>query len=305
VAISLALQCANSQSPPAHIAAWRVALHEEHAVDDAAVPCVTGRVRLVDERTGEDEAVAFAVVGFGGIDWRGVLLPEGQWPRLRARLEDAPEASALARILDEEIGGGARGFTLHDAPADQRDDIASGALARRLDVTDAVIAELILSERALLRGVVGLGGALSPAVRALVAHALARRARDVVDELLRSRGTGAPYVRRLRSLMDDAAALAVTVDLVAVARDVEAAMARALRALVRVEPGQPVDDHVEAVARLVDVLGLVAADRPLSTVLPLVARLVTRSHLDEALKQATASVLPALDRACRTAFVRP
>jgi alpha-amylase/alpha-mannosidase (GH57 family) len=304
VAISLALQCAHSQPAPAQIAAWRVVLHEEHAIDDAAVPCVTGRVHLVDERTGEEEAVAFVVVGFGGIDWRGVLLPEAALPRVRARLEDGPDASALARILDEEIGGSARGFTLREAPADLRDEIASRALARRIDVTDGVIAELILSERALLRGVVGLGGALTPTVRTLVAHAMARRARDIVDELLHSPGTGAPYVRRLRSLFDDAAAIGVAIDLATVARDVEAAVARALRALLRIEPGQPVVDAVAAVARLVEVLGLVAADRPLSTVLPLVARVVSRAHVDEAVKQATASLLPALDRACRTAFVR-
>jgi len=53
------------------------------------------------------------------------------------------------------------------------------------------------------------------------------------------------------------------------------------------------------------VLGLVAHDRPLSTVLPLVARLVVRARVDEHVKLATSSLLPALDRACRTAFVRP
>jgi alpha-amylase/alpha-mannosidase (GH57 family) len=304
VAVSLALQCANSQPAPAHIAAWRVVLHEEHAVDDAPVPCVAGRVHLVDERTGEAEATAFAVVGFGGIDWRGVLLPERELPRLRLRLEDGPEASALARVLDEEVAGGGRGFTLKEAPADLRDEIAWRSLARRLDVTDAVIAELLLSERALLRGVVGMGAALSPSLRALIGHALTRRARDVVHELLRSTGTGAPYVRRLRTLIDDAGELGVTLDLTTVARDVEADVARALRTLLRVEAGQALIDAVDAVARLLDVLGLVTHDRPLSTILPLVARLATRAHVDDQLKQATAVLLPALDRACRTAFVR-
>lgn len=305
VAVSLALQCANSQPAPTHIAAWRVVLHEELAVDDAPVPCVSGRVHLVDDRTGEAEATAFVVVGFGGIDWRGVLLPERELPRLRARLEDGPEASALARVLDKEIGGGARGFTLREAPADLRDEIAWRSLTRRLDLTDAVIAELLLSERALLRGVVGMGTTLSPSLRALIGHALGRRARDVVHELLRGTGSGAPYMRRLRTLLDDAAELGVTLELTGVARDVEADAARALRALLRVEAGQPLEPAVAAVARLLDVLGLVAHDRPLSTVLPLVARLVVRARVDEHVKLATSSLLPALDRACRTAFVRP
>jgi hypothetical protein len=261
-------------------------------------------VHLVDERTGEAEAVAFVVVGFGGIDWRGVLLPEGELTRLRARLADGLDASALARILDEEVATGGRGFTLGDAPADLRDDIAWRTLARRLDVTDAVIAELLLSERALLRGVVGMGATLSPSLRALIAHALNRRARDIVHELLQENGTGAPYVRRLRTLIDDAAELGVTLELGGVARDVEADAARALRAVLRSEAGQSLEGAVKSVARLLDVLAIVAHDRPLSTLLPLVARLVTRARVDEHVRQATTELLPDLDRACRTAFVR-
>jgi alpha-amylase/alpha-mannosidase (GH57 family) len=311
IAIALALRCANNQSMPTHVGTWRVIQHEEHAVDNAAIPCVVGRVGFVDERTGDEHSTAFIVVVFGGLDWRGVLLPASEWSRAQALFPNGPDASTLTHLLDEEIRTGGRGFTLRQAPGDLRDDIAWRALARRLDLTDAVIAELLLSERALLRGVVGLGATLSPSLRALLAHALSRRARDVVHELLQTTTTAAPYLRHLRTLIDDATELGVTLELTAVAKDVEHAVARTLRTLLHQADEEPspgsdlaLGAAVEQVARLVEVLALLAKDRPLASVLPLVARIAARARTDEALQRSTTHLLPALDRACRTSFLR-
>ncbi len=303
VAVSVALGAATGHPPEQRISAFTITAHEEHAVDDAPVPCVAGKVDLVDERTGEVGAVAFVVVGFGGLDWRGVMTSVEQLPRLRQLLAGHPEASGLARVLDDEIERGGRGFTLKDAPADVRDAIAATALARRVDVVDGILAELLLAERALLRGVVGMGGTLAPSLKALTAHALTRRASDVVDELLSSTGSAASYVRRLRTVLDDAAELKVSVDLLVPARAIEQALAVALEDLLDRH-----DDAVSAVvgvahvARLLDVMKLLGSDRPLPRVLPLVAQVAERAFADIGFQAATAKLLPALEDTCRSRF---
>lgn len=296
VAVSVALAAATGEASHEKIAAFMVAGHEEHAVDDAAVPCVAGRVDLVDERTGEGRSLAFVVVGFGGVDWRGVLAPAERLGHLHARLEASPEASALARILDEEIAAGARGFSLKDAPADVRDAVAGKALARRVDVVDGILAELLLAERALLRGVVGMGGTLAPSLKQLTAHALTRRAHDVVLELLASTGSAASFVRRLRTVLDDAAELGVVVDVQEPARALENALAAALAAFL------DGDGDANDVARLLDVMALIGGDRPLPRVLPLVARCAARAFADRAFATSTQKLLPALEKACRSRF---
>ena len=305
VAVSVALAAATGDDAVDRVAAFSVVGHEEHAVDDAAVPCVAGRVDLDDDRTGEAKSFAFVVVGFGGVDWRGVLCGADQLPRLHAKLEAEPETSALTRLLDDEIEAGGRPFSLKDAPADVRDAVAAAALARRVDVVDGILAELLLAERALLRGVVGLGGALSPSLKALTAHALSRRAKDVVDELLASTGSGASYVRRLRTVLDDAAELGVVVDTVEAARKLELALAFALR---RFLDGQDASSSSRAsadaadVVRLLDVMSLLGGDRPLPALLPLVARCAARAFSDKAFATSTEKLLPALERAVRSRF---
>lgn len=294
--VSVALGAATGHPPRDRIAAFAIDHHEEHAVDDAAVPCLAGRVELSDERTGERRAVAFIVVGFGGLDWRGLLAPADHLPAFMKKLAEEPEASALGRLLDDEIRRGARGFSLRDAPADVRDAIAAAALARRLDIVDGILAELLLAERALLRGVVGMGGTLSPSLKGLTAHALSRRGQDVVDELLATTGNGSSFVRRLRTVLDDAVELGVAVDLDEPSRRVEAGLAAALRGFL--------DGDVEAahVTRLLDVMALIGGERPLPRVLRLVERVAERARKEAAFGAATATLLPALQAACRSRF---
>ena len=299
VVISVALGAATGHPPEDRVAAFTIVHHEEHAVDDAAVPCVAGRVDLLDERTGERRALAFAVVGFGGLDWRGVLHPATQLDRLHARLMAEPEGSALGRVLDDEIAQGGRGFTLKDAPADVRDEVASRALSKRVDIVDGLLVELLLSERALLRGVVGLGGTLAPSLKALTAHALGRRGNDVVHALLSSTGSSASFVRQLRTVFDDAAELGVEVDLREPARDVEVAVAVALTNVLAAEDPQ---DFISPVARLLDVMSLLAGHQPLSKVLPLAARLALLAQSNDKVRSATTALLPALNHACRSSF---
>jgi alpha-amylase/alpha-mannosidase (GH57 family) len=304
VAVSLALTCATGAPAPARVAAWRVVEHEEAALDDKSLPCVVGRVGLVDQRVEARTTVAFAVVDFGGIDQRGVLVPSEGLERLRPGLTAAADASALARVLDEAIRDGGRGFSLRDAPADLRDAIAQRALSRRVDVTDAVLAELLLSERSLLRGVVAMGGTLPSSVKGLLAHALSRRARDIVAELVATDGSAAPAIRRLRTVMTDAAGFGVTLDLDATVRSLEGAVAMQVVRLLADGGNEHDVGAVQRIARLCSVLEPIADDRALLRLLKAASALSMAARV--ARHQAAArALLPTLNRVCRAAFPLP
>jgi len=301
IAVSLALTCATGAPAPARVAAWRVVEHEEAALDDKSLPCVVGRVGLLDQRVEARAAVAFAVVDFGGIDQRGVLVPPEGLEALRAGLAAAADASAFTRVLDEATRGSGRGFSLRDAPADLRDAIAQRALARRVDVTDAVLAELLLSERSLLRGVVAMGGVLPTPVKGLLAHALSRRARDIVAELVATDGSTAPAIRRLRTVMTDAAGFGVALDLDETVRSLEGAVATQVVRLL----GEGADDAtLQRVTRLCGVLEAIADDRALLRLLKAASALSMASRVDRHLPVARA-LLPVLNRVCRAAFPVP
>ena len=304
VAVTLALTAGIGEVPKSRLAAWRVVEHEEHAIDDAHVPTVVGRLVLLDERMGENVAMAFVVVGFGGLDWRGVLTPVERFDVLVNKLRGTADTSELSHLLADEIADGGRGFSLKDASVDVRAEIVRQALARRVEVTDSVIVELLLSERALLRGAVALGGALSPSLRGLVSHALGRRARDIVDELSHVVGSAAPLTRRLKTVLDDARGFGVTLDLDEVARVVEtgtvAAIARAVAAVGDVEG---CDVAVTRAIRLMGVFTLVSPpDRNSWRLLKAGSALLELAGSDERLVAVAQILLPLLDDVCKSAF---
>ena len=305
VAITLALTAGIGEVPKSRLAAWRVVEHEERAIDSASVPTVVGSLVLLDERMGEQEAMAFIVIGFGGLDWRGVLTDVSRHNDHITQLSATSDTSALAHLLDDEIAAGGRAFSLKDASIDVRSEIVRRALARRVDVTDAVVAELLLSERALLRGAVALGGALSPSLRGLVMHALERRAKDIVEELTTVVGSAAPLTRRLKTVLDDATGFGVELDLDNVARTVENGAVTAIqRAIVKA----PIDagasqDAVTRACRLIGVYPLVApVDRNSWRLLQMGSKLAELAAADDRLAWVAQAVLPPLDNVCRSAF---
>lgn len=303
IAVSLALTCATGAPPPARLAAWRVTDHDEVAVDDKSVPCVVGRVGLVDQRLEQVERIAFAVVDFGGIDQRGVLTSVDRLEALRGQLEQAGDSSALARVLDEAVAAGARPFSLRDAPADLRDTIAQRALARRVDVTDAVLAELLLSERSLLRGVVAMGGVLPAAVKGLLAHALSRRARDIVAELTATEGSTASHSRRLQTVVGDAAGFGVALDLDETVRSLEsAAVDLVVRLLGERLDGAAEQALTERAARICGVLAPIVGERPLLRLLKATSALSQASRKNGYLAIAATTLIPKLNAVCRSSF---
>lgn len=306
VAVSLALTCALGAPAPAHVAAWRVTEHDETAIDTAAVPCVVGRVSLLDQRVERTERLAFAVVGFGGLDWRGVLVDVDRLAPLQERLSRAADTSSLARVLDAELINGGRSFTLKDAPADVRDDVARRALLRRIEVTEAVLAELLLPERSLLRGVVAMGGTVPTHVRGLLAHALSRRARDLVDEIVVAEGGAAPLLRSLRTVIDDAVGFGAALDLDETVRTTEQALVAVLTRILASGAGHdPEDRDVERARQLLSVLPLLVGDRSLLRTLKAASALSAAASSGRRLVAAAQILLPTLNTVCRSRFPVP
>ncbi|HEY1097447.1 MAG TPA: DUF3536 domain-containing protein [Myxococcota bacterium] len=305
IAVTLALTAGIGEVPPARLAAWRVTEHEERAIDDASVPTVVGRLSLLDERMGEAERIAFVVVGFGGLDWRGVLTKADRFDAIVEKLTAAADTSDVTRVLDDEIADGGRGFSLQDASADVRGEIIRQALARRVDVTDSVVAELLLSERALLRGAVALGGKLSPSLRGLVSHALARRAKDIVEELGTVAGSAAPLTRRLKTVLDDARGFGVTLDLTELVRLLESGAVAAIERAASMATTDPDASRAAVVRanRLLTVMPLVAPpDRQTWRLMQAGSELVERAAADDAVRAVARSVLAPLDTVCKSAF---
>ncbi len=301
VAVSVALTCAVGTPVPQRIAVWRVADHDENAIDDATVSCVVGAVTLVDCRVERSEHTAFGVVGFGGLDWRGVIVDGARKDELWRRFSDADGATQLGRVLDDLAADGGRAFTLKDAPAELRDAVISRALQRRVDTIDAVLAELLLADRGVLRGVTELGGAVPAPVRGLIAHALSRRVKEIVHELLDSDGIPAPLLRRLRTLTADAARY-VTLDVDEPVRVLEGAVA----ALVVRVLGDANDENIvraHKAARLCDVLLLLGAvRRPLLRLLKAGSALSQAAQHDARLHNAARVLVPKVNAVCASAF---
>ncbi len=303
IAVSLALTCALGVTTPSRVAAWKVKAHDEVAIDDASVPCVVGQVSLVDQRVEKKVDLGFAVVGFGGVDWRGITFAAERTTEVRALLSATTDVSGLARALDIEVAAGAKSFTLKDAPADLRDDVVGRALDRRLEVTDAVVAELLLAERALLRGIVSQGGSLPAPTVALVAHALSWRAKRLVHELVVSEGTSAPLSRQLRTVVDDARGLGVVLDVDATVRDLEGATAAAVvRAIFACHEGADASAVVERVRHLASVLNLIVGDRPRLRLLKAASSLQAAASKSTALSALAHALLPTIDHVCQSAF---
>ena len=300
IAVSLALTCATGSPAPVRTAAWRIVEHEEAAIDDKSRPCVVGRVGLVDVRVDDRRDLAFAVVDFGGVDLRGALVALPMLEALKKALAEAVDASALARVLDDAVAFGGRGFSMRDAPLDLRNAIAERALSRRVAVTDAVLSELLLSERGLLRGVVAMGGVLQTSLKSLLAHALSHRARGIVDELVVAEGSTAPLVRRLQTVMTDAASFGVTLDLDETVRSLEGAAATQV---VRILGARDADQAqtLQRATRLCTVLEPIAGDRPLLRLLK-AASALSMAVRSERLRPAAFALLPTLNRVCRSAF---
>jgi alpha-amylase/alpha-mannosidase (GH57 family) len=301
IAVSLALTCATGSPAPVRTAAWRIVEHEEAALDDKSQPCVVGRVGLVDVRVDDRHDIGFVVVDFGGIDLRGVLVPPVRLDALHAALASAVDASELSRVLDDAVDAGGRGFSMRDAPLDLRNTIAERALARRVAVTDAVLSELLLSERGLLRSVVAMGGVLPSSLKSLLAHALSHRARTIVDELVSAEGSIAPLIRRLQTVMTDAASFGVTLDVDATVRFLEGAAATQVVRVLGANSHAEQEATLQRAIRLCSVLEPIAGDRPLLRLVK-AASALSMAGRAERVVPAQRALLPLLNRVCRSAF---
>jgi alpha-amylase/alpha-mannosidase (GH57 family) len=189
IAVSHALvSIARPSERTPRLAVFKISQGHEDQVGSAPVPTLFGRVLVEDTRTGEAEEHLYAVVHFGGLDFRASVKPyAGEGDRVRTL--EATRAAIhehstvrLMRALDDAFGR--RFFTLQDALADLRHEIAIGTAAERFAVFMDFQRHLYEVNRPLLFSLVRLGVALPPELQGVVGRVLAERASKLCDELV-------------------------------------------------------------------------------------------------------------------------
>ena len=309
IAMSYALLAASRPASERsdRIYVWRIAEHEEHAIEDTTVPVWVGRLGIVDDRTGEQHAVIYTLVHFGGLDFRCHVRGGSDVEGLRRRLQgaaDAGDTADLVRVLDEETeqNPGSRSFGLQDALADLREQIAGKVGEERLRLFDELGAELLFGQRALLKDLVKLQTPLPTHIRGVLAFLLARRARLIIDEILNApESLARSVVRRLRAVLEDAREFDLTLDLASAIASLEEALARSLADLLE----RPSEARASTVRRLVEAhrtLGSQKSDPHL--ILQLVDKLVRRAVDDPFLRRLLEPIVPELDACCGSAFAQ-
>ncbi len=182
------LALARPSHRPSHVAVFDVDAGHEEDLAAASVPTLFGRVQVQDTRTGEGEDHLYAVVHFGGLDFRCSVKPYiGEPDRLRtldtikAALSEHSTVS-LMRALDDAFGR--RFFTLEDALADLRHDVALALSSERLAVFMDFQMHLYEANRPLLFSLQRLGVELPGSLSGVVGRVLSQRASLIVDELV-------------------------------------------------------------------------------------------------------------------------
>jgi hypothetical protein len=153
---------------------------------------------------------------------------------------------------------------------------------------------------------VAMGGTLPTPVRGLLAHALSRRAKDLVDELVVTEGSAVPLLRSLRTVIDDAGGFGVTLDLDDTVRATEQATVSVLMRVLGEASGTEAEEvEVERARRLLGVMQLLAGERPLLRLLKSASALSNTAATDPRFVPAATVLVPLLNAVCRSRFPLP
>ncbi len=129
VAANYAIQSlARSAQREFQIYAYSILPQKEEDLGASPVRCLYGLVSVKDDRTLDEEDFLYAVIHFGGLDFRCSVKPcpnEGEYESILAALQDSIEEQntiKMVRVLDEKFGTDY--FGLEDVLKDLRASIA-------------------------------------------------------------------------------------------------------------------------------------------------------------------------------------
>lgn len=214
------------------------------------VPCFFGQIRVRDSRTRDERDFIFAALHFGGLDFRCSIKPfvnSAEYEAILTGLEGAVEEQStvrMIRILDEFFGK--EFFTLHDVFRDLRSslaiDIGMGKLANYHDI----LRHLYQCHSPLLESLRQWGINIPSDVKTLVRTILKEEILQNVSEILAHEQQSGPaksnwaetdfffraHLGRLNSLVENARAWKIELQLDEVASMLGSSMVKALSALI-------------------------------------------------------------------------
>lgn len=252
VAANYAIQSlARSAQREFQIYAYSILPQKEEDLGSNPVRCIYGLVSVRDDRTLRKEDFLYAVMHFGGLDFRCSVKPapgEGEYECILTALEDAIEEQntiKMVRVLDEKFGTDY--FGLEDVLKDLRTAIASDISSKILDNYADLHRNLFNAYKPLALSLRHSGIKIPGDLRVSVRRVLSNEAENLVEDILvheiQQVSSDAPWdstdfffrvhIARLNSLQEEAKSWGVSLNLEEISEKLGRYLVRLLSRLLR------------------------------------------------------------------------
>ncbi len=256
---------------PSRCYAFTVSPLQQDDLGSSPIPCRYGRVLVRDERTFEEGDYLYALLHFGGLDFRCSVKPyenDGTYERILQALQEAvaeQNTVRIVRILDEELG--ASFFGLQEIFQDKRTEIALKITDERMRIFTDFQRHMHQGFRPFMKSLKRWGIDPPDDMKMIARRVLSDETRHIVNAILergetppahsgRAAGTGddvdffhRAHMGRLRSVLEEAQGWGITLDIADAAQDLGKTMRDCISTLIQEFTPQGAGEFL----RLVDV----------------------------------------------------
>jgi alpha-amylase/alpha-mannosidase (GH57 family) len=228
---------------------YLVAPEREEDLGSSPVPCMYGRITVTDERTLEKDELLYAVLHFGGLDFRCSVKSftgDQEYKSILRKLRESVEGQNTAqmiRVLDGVFGSFS--FGLRDVFTDQRTGIVLDVAREKLAIYTEFQRHLYQVYRPLIMSMKQWGIGIPSDLRAALRRVLSDEVAQVIEDILAHEPTLEPeepaldetdfYFRahtgRLKSILNDAKSWGVALQLSEVSAKLGSVMVATLSAI--------------------------------------------------------------------------
>ncbi len=223
----------------------------EADLGSSPAPCLYGHVRVLAERTLEEEDFVYAVLHFGSLDFRCSVKPwlgdeefQSTLKALQAAVEEQ-NTVRMVRILDEKFGE--TYFSLHDVFKDLRSSIALEISQKTLTAYTDLQRSLYQVHRPLMASLRQWGIEIPGDLQVAIRRVLSDEVKQLVNDLLAHERTGAfggrdwettdffyrAHITHLQNLLQDAKSWGTSLHLETVSSYLGTALVNSMEALLK------------------------------------------------------------------------
>ncbi len=252
VAANYAIQSlARSSQREFRIYAYSIQPQKEEDLGSSPVRCLYGLVSVTDDRTLDKQDFLYAVVHFGGLDFRCSVKPwlnQGEYESTLAALQDSIEEQntiKMVRVLDEKFGTGY--FGLEDVLKDLRASIALDVSRKTLGAYTDLQRNMFSTYKPLLLSLrqwgIKIPSDLRVSIRRVLSDDVESLVVDIINHELERSSADASWdatdfffrvqMARLNSLQEEAKSWGVTLQLVDISEKLGQFLVRLLSKLLR------------------------------------------------------------------------